>query len=147
MPVWITDLSAPDALVSFPKYAFTIPLLGLHIDSLNILPLFMGFVMYLQQKLTPQSQPDPSRPELAQQQKIMMIMLPLLFPLMLYNGPSGVNLYIMSSIGAGVIEQMVVRKHLQEQEAEKEKGLVPATSKTGGKFKKKKPKPFFREYK
>lgn len=147
LPVWITDLSAPDALVSFPKYAFTIPLLGLHIDSLNILPLFMGFVMYLQQKLTPQSQPDPSRPELAQQQKIMMIMLPLLFPLMLYNGPSGVNLYIMSSIGAGVIEQTVVRKHLQEQEAEKEKGLVPATSKTGGKFKKKKPKPFFREYK
>jgi YidC/Oxa1 family membrane protein insertase len=143
LPVWITDLSAPDALIRFPRYAFTIPLIGLHIDSLNLLPLFMGLVMYLQQKLTPQSQPDPSRPELAQQQKIMMIMLPL----MLYNGPSGVNLYIMASIGAGVIEQMVVRKHLQEQEAEKEKGLVPVTSKTGGKFKKKKPKPFFREYK
>ena len=42
---------------------------------------------------------------------------------------------------------MVVRKHLQQQEAEKEKGMVPVTSKTGGKFKKKKPKPFFREYK
>ncbi len=147
LPFWITDLSAPDALIRFGKSGFTIPLVGMHIDALNVLPLLMGGVMYLQQKLMPQTQAaDPSRPELAQQQKIMMIMMPLLFPVMLYNGPSGVNLYIMSSIGAGVIEQYVIRKHLKEQEAEREKRLVPVTSKTGGKVKKKKPKPFFREY-
>ncbi|HOQ05419.1 MAG TPA: YidC/Oxa1 family insertase periplasmic-domain containing protein [Anaerohalosphaeraceae bacterium] len=148
LPFWITDLSAPDALIHFGRFAFTIPLIGLHIESLNLLPILMGVVMYLQQKLTPQTQPaETARPEVVQQQKIMMILFPLLFPLMLYNGPSGVNLYIMASIGAGVIEQYVIRRHLQQQEAEKEKRLVPATAKTGGKPKKKKPKPLFREYK
>jgi YidC/Oxa1 family membrane protein insertase len=148
LPFWITDLSAPDALIRFGRFSFTIPLIGLHIGSLNLLPILMGVVMYLQQKLTPQTQPaETARPEVVQQQKMMMILFPLLFPLMLYNGPSGVNLYIMTSIGAGVIEQYVIRKHLQQQEAEKEKRLVPATAKTGGKPKKKKPKPFFREYK
>lgn len=149
LPFWITDLSAPDALIRFGKDGFTVPLIGMHIASLNLLPLLMGVVMYLQQKMMPQSQTptDSARPELAQQQKIMKIMFPLLFPIMLYNGPSGVNLYIMSSIGAGVIEQYVIRRHLEQQEAEKEKRFVPVTSKTGGKVKKKKPKPFFREYK
>lgn len=148
LPFWITDLSAPDALIHFGRFAFTVPLIGLHIESLNLLPILMGVVMYLQQKLTPQTQPaETARPEMVQQQKIMMIMFPLLFPLMLYNGPSGVNLYIMTSIGAGVIEQYVIRKHLQQQQAEREKRLVPATAKTGGKPRKKKPKPLFREYK
>jgi YidC/Oxa1 family membrane protein insertase len=147
LPFWITDLSAPDAVIRFGRYSFTIPLFGLHIDSLNLLPVLMGVVMYLQQKLTGAPKPsETARPEVVQQQKIMMILFPLLFPLMLYNGPSGVNLYIMSSIGIGVVEQYVIRKHLRQQEEEKEKRLVPVTAKTGGKVKKKKPKPFFREY-
>jgi len=66
-----------------------------------------------------------------------------LFPVMLYNGPSGVNLYIMSSIAAGVVEQYVIRKHLREKQAEEEETLIPATAKLG-KVKKKKPKPLFR---
>ena len=77
-------------------------------------------------------------------QKMMKIMFPLLFPLMLYKGPSGVNLYIMSSVFAGVIEQHFIRKHISEREETGSKGLVAATSKTGGKVKKKKPKPFYR---
>jgi len=78
----------------------------------------------------------------------MMIMMPLMFPLMLYKGPSGVNLYIMSSMGAGVLEQIVIRKHLREKEAEGPGGpaRVPVTRKTGGKPKRKKPKPMFRSY-
>jgi len=75
---------------------------------------------------------------------MMMIMMPLLFPLMLYKAPSGVNLYIMASTFAGVIEQHVIRKHIREKEEAESKGLVAATSKTGGKVKKKKPKPFYR---
>jgi len=85
-----------------------------------------------------------SNPQMAQQQKMMLIMMPLMFPLMLYHGPSGVNLYIMSSIGAGVIEQMVIRKHLREREEIEAQGMVPVTAKTGGKLKKKKPKPMFK---
>jgi membrane protein insertase Oxa1/YidC/SpoIIIJ len=63
---------------------------------------------------------------------------------MLYKGPSGVNLYILSSITAGVIEQAVIRKHIKEKEELQSQGLVAVTSKTGGKVKKKKPKPFYK---
>ncbi len=142
LPVWITDLSAPDALFRFPEV--TIPWVEWSIESFNLLPILMGVVMYLQQKLMPMSQTAQTNPQVAQQQKIMMIMMPLMFPIMLYKGPSGVNLYIMSSISAGVIEQMVIRKHIREKEELESQGRVPVTKKTGGKVKKKKPKPFFK---
>jgi len=144
LPFWITDLSAPDALVRFS--AVTVPLLGWKIDSLNLLPILMGVAFYLQQKLMPKQAAAATNPQVAQQQKMMMIMLPVLFPLMLYKAPSGVNLYIMASTFAGVIEQHVIRKHIHEKEQAEEKGLVAATKKTGGKTKKKKPKPFFRQF-
>jgi YidC/Oxa1 family membrane protein insertase len=142
LPVWITDLSAPDALISWP--AITIPLVGWTLHSLNLLPILMGVAFYLQQKLMPTQSAAPTNPQMAQQQKMMMIMLPLIMPLALYNAPSGVNLYIMASTFGGVIEQYVIRKHIEEKEEEEAKGTVPVTSKTGGKVKKKKPKPFFR---
>ena len=142
LPFWITDLSVPDALVRFST--LTMPLLGWKIESLNLLPLLMGFAFYLQQQLMPSQANASTNPQMAQQQKMMKIMMPLLFPLMLYKAPSGVNLYIMASTFAGVIEQYVIRKHIREKEQSESEGLVAATSKTGGKAKKKKPKPFFR---
>ena len=143
LPFWITDLSLPDALYRFPT-AIIIPLLGWKIVSLNLLPLLMGVAFYLQQKLMPSQAAASANPQVAQQQKMMMIMMPLLFPLMLYKAPSGVNLYIMASTFAGVFEQHVIRKHIREKEKAESKGLVAATSKTGGKVKKKKPKPFYK---
>lgn len=143
LPFWITDLSMPDALVRFST--ITVPLLGWKIESLNLLPLLMGLAFYLQQKLMPsQAATASANPQVAQQQKMMMIMMPLLFPLMLYKAPSGVNLYIMSSTFAGVFEQYFIRKHIREKEEAESQGLVSATSKTGGKVKKKKPKPFYK---
>jgi YidC/Oxa1 family membrane protein insertase len=142
LPFWITDLSMPDAVVSFQT--ITMPLLRWKIQSLNLLPLMMGVAFYLQQKLMPSQADASANPQVAQQQKMMMIMMPLLFPLMLYNGPSGVNLYIMSSTFAGVIEQYVIRKHIRAKEQADSQGLVATTKKTGGKVKKKKPKPFYK---
>jgi YidC/Oxa1 family membrane protein insertase len=141
LPFWITDLSVPDALVRFSTV--TVPLLGWKVNSFNLLPILMGIAFYLQQKLMP-SQTTAATPEAAQQQKMMMVMFPILFPLMLYTSPSGLNLYIMASTFAGVIEQYVIKKHIRQREEAESKGLVAATSKTGGKVKKKKPKPFFK---
>lgn len=144
LPFWITDLSMPDQLFAIPHAAQLqqLPLIGAIIpDYFNLLPILMGVVMYLQQKMMPT---QAAQGEMAQQQKMMMIMMPLMFPIMLYTGPSGVNLYIMTSIGAGVIEQKVIRKHLKEKEEAESIGLVPVTAKTGGKVKKKKPKPMFK---
>ncbi|MCX5646982.1 MAG: YidC/Oxa1 family insertase periplasmic-domain containing protein [Phycisphaerae bacterium] len=128
LPFWITDLSAPDALVSWPP--ITIPLVGWQVHSLNLLPILMGVAFYLQQKIMPMQQPSAaSNPQMAQQQKIMTIMMPLMFPLMLYNGPSGVNLYIMASTFGGVFEQYVIKKHIQEKEEQEAQGLVSVTKK------------------
>jgi len=143
LPFWITDLSLPDALWTFPK-VLVVPLIGWKIVSLNLLPLMMGVAFYMQQKLMPKQAAAATNPQVAQQQKMMMIMMPLLFPLMLYNAPSGVNLYIMSSTFAGVIEQFVIRKHVREKDEAESQGLVATTKKTGGKVKKKKPKPFYK---
>ena len=148
LPFWITDLSMPDQLFVIPYAAKlqAMPYIGKIVPNyFNLLPLLMGGVMYLQQKMMPSAQataqPDS---QMAQQQKMMMIMMPLLFPVMLYAGPSGVNLYILSSITAGVIEQKVIRKHLKEKDELEAAGKVPVTAKTGGKVKKKKPKPMYK---
>jgi len=143
LPFWITDLSVPDALFTFPPVE--LPLFG-KLGSLNLLPILMGVAFYLQQKLMPSQAAASANPQAAQQQKIMMIIFPLMFPLMLYRAPSGVNLYIMASTFAGVVEQYVIRKHIREREEAEARSLVDATSKTGGKAKKKKPKPFFKKF-
>jgi len=143
LPFWITDLSVPDAFFRFPS-PIIIPLLNWKILSLNLLPILMGVAMYLQQKMMPKQ--AATNPQAAQQQKMMMIMMPLFLPLVLYNGPSGVNLYIMSSTFAGVIEQYFIRKHISEKEEAESQGLVAVTRKTGGKVKKKKPKPFYKQF-
>jgi YidC/Oxa1 family membrane protein insertase len=142
LPWWITDLSAPDALLTW--HTITIPLFFFKakLSSLNLLPILMGIAFYLQQKTMPQQ--AAATPEQEQQQKIMKWMMLLMFPLLLYNAPSGVNLYIMASAFAGAIEQYVIRKHIREKEDSESKGMVEVTRKTGGKVKKKKPKPFFR---
>ena len=139
LPFWITDLSAPDALFRFK--AVVLPIFGT-LDSFNLLPILMGVAFYLQQKLMPaQAAADP---QTAQQQKIMMFMMPVMFPLMLYTSPSGLNLYIMASVFGGVIEQYLIKKHIDKQGQMEAENFVPVTSKTGGKIKKPKPKPFFK---
>jgi len=143
LPFWITDLSMPDALIRFS--AITVPVVGWTIDSFNLLPILMGVAFYLQQKLMPTQAAAASNPQMAQQQKMMQIMMPILFPLMLYNVASGVNLYIMTSTFVGVLEQHLIRKHIREKEALESQGMVAVTSKTGGKVKKKKPKPMFKQ--
>ncbi|MCK5564791.1 MAG: YidC/Oxa1 family insertase periplasmic-domain containing protein [Planctomycetes bacterium] len=141
LPFWITDLSAPDALVRFPE--FVIPLIGIPIDSFNLMPILLAVAMFMQQKLM--SNPNAAASEqAAQQQKMMLIMMPIMMLMFLYKAPSGLNMYIMASTFAGVAEQIIIRKHIKEKEAEEAVGLVSVTSKTGGKVKKKKPKPFFK---
>ena len=140
LPFWITDLSAPDALITFK--AFSLPLLG-RLDSFNLLPILLCISMFLQQKLMPTQGKAGSDSKVAQQQKIMMFMMPVMMLMFFYNAPSGLNLYIMTSTFAGVIEQAVIRKHLRDQEVLDTVTYVPTTSKAGGKKKKKKLKPPF----
>ena len=48
---------------------------------------------------------------------MMQVMMPVMMLLFFYNAASGLNLYIMTSTFAGVLEQYVVRKHVKAREA------------------------------
>ena len=81
--LWIKDLSEPDKLFLLP---FSIPILG---NEFNLLPILMTIGMFIQQKFTTVSASGSS----AEQQKIMMIIMPLMFGLIFYRMPSGLVLY------------------------------------------------------
>jgi hypothetical protein len=70
-------------------------------------------VFWLQTKYTPK--PPATTPEQEQQQKMMQWMT-LIFPVFLYNGPAGLNLYILTSTTIGIIESKIIRKHIKEKE-------------------------------
>lgn len=133
---YIRDLSAPDVLVHF-DWTLKIPLLWKMmgpINSLNILPIIMAGVMFAQMKLSQKMAKDkkadeaaerakaenpaaePAQDMMAQQQKMMMFMMPL-FGLMFYNMPSGLCLYILSNSVLGMVELYFIRKKLREDEA------------------------------
>ena len=111
---WIHDLSLPDRLL---ELGVTIPLLFFEFDLtyLNLLPLIMVVLWILQQK----GMPQPSDPQAKQMQKIMMFM-PILFGVFLYNYAAGLSLYMITQSGLGIIEQRVIKKLWPIDDAELE---------------------------
>lgn len=107
---WIKDLSMPDMLIPFSR---PVDLWLFSIDALNILPLGVAVVQYLSFKYTPR--PPATTPEQEQQQKMMQWMT-LIFPLMFYKMPSGLNLYYLTSTGLGILEGKITRDHIKKQE-------------------------------
>jgi len=115
LPVWITDLAAPDALVRWTQ-PLSAPMIG-SLSSLNLLPILLTVAMFFQTKLNPQMTQTTASPEQTKQQNMMKYMMPLMMLLFFYNAPSGLTLYIMASTFAGVAEQLVIRRHIQAKEA------------------------------
>jgi len=116
---WIKDLAQPDRLIYFPSHP--IRFWYLHLDSINILPILMAVVFWIQQKLSPK--PPTMTEEQATQYKMMQWMS-LLFPIFLYNGPSGLNLYILTSTSIGIIESKRIRDHIKQREEAEKAGKV-----------------------
>ncbi len=81
--LWIKDLSEPDKLYVFEK---ALPLLG---KDLNILPIIMAIGMFFQQKISSSSMTGSA----AEQQKIMFVVMPIMFGIIFYRMPSGLVLY------------------------------------------------------
>jgi YidC/Oxa1 family membrane protein insertase len=109
---WIHDLSQPDRLITW-SHPFTVPILGMKVASLNILPLFVAVLMFLQQKFTPQA--PTMNPEQESQQKMMRYMS-LAFSLFFYWMPSGLNLYILTSSAVAIFESKIIREHIKQRE-------------------------------
>ncbi len=118
---WIKDLTAPDALFHFAQQ-YDIPLLSGMIGpvkSFNLLPILLGISQILQARFMPRGNPQAAssgNPDQLEQQRKMMIFMSIIFVLILYNAPSGLNLYIMVSNFCGIFEQWRIREHLKQDD-------------------------------
>ena len=132
-PHWtfLADLSSPDRFIPLP-WSVSVPLMG-NVDGINLLPLLMGVVFFLQQKYL---QPPPTTaltPEQEQQQKMMKVMTVVMFPLMMYNAPSGLALYFATNSSIAIIESKLIRKKADEEYKQREAmAVVRAASRTSG---------------
>lgn len=127
---WIRDLAGPDAVIAFSE-PVNIPIIGFlmggPLHSLNLLPVLLGISQLLQAKYMPHMRsasnaprkPDAPQDQMEQQRKMMMFMS-IIFVFFLYNAPSGLNLYIMSSNIFGIIEQWRIRRHIADLEVRRE---------------------------
>jgi YidC/Oxa1 family membrane protein insertase len=96
--LWIKDLSAPDALFKLPT---PLPILG---NSVNILPITMALVMFIQQKIS-----TPGG-EVSDQQRMMATITPIMFGFFFYNISSGLVLYWLISTSYTLFMQEIVLK-------------------------------------
>lgn len=126
---WIKDLAKPDQLVNITHLlGYPIPLVfGWHLSAINILPLLMAVVTYINQRYF-MPMPIAATPEQQQQQKMQRGMS-LIFPLMFYNLPSGLNIYYLTSTSLGIIESKIIRNHIKEHEEAEKAGKVFVTTK------------------
>ena len=86
---WIHDLSAAD-----PYY---------------VMPLLLGGLMFVQQKVMPNTSMDPN------QQKIMM-MMPLIFTVMMLGLPAGLVLYMIINTVVSIVQQQWLNRKLSNLE-------------------------------
>ncbi len=92
--LWIADLSEPENL-----FAGVLPM------PLNILPFLMSGTMALQSYLTP-SMGDPA------QQKMMMIMMPIMMLFMFYSFPAALSLYWTVSQVLSIVQMLMIRQKI-----------------------------------
>ena len=105
--LWIRDLSQPDPTNVFNLFGLipfnptTLPMFG-HFLAIGILPLIMGFSMFLQMKMNP----EPTDPV----QKTMFSWMPVIFTFMLGTFPSGLVLYWTVNNTLTILQQSVIMK-------------------------------------
>jgi YidC/Oxa1 family membrane protein insertase len=73
--LWIADLSAPDTVFELGGF------------PINLLPVLMGITMWLSMRMSPQPSGDGS-------QKMIFLMMTLLFPVICYPMASALTLYM-----------------------------------------------------
>ncbi|MDD3886082.1 MAG: membrane protein insertase YidC [Victivallaceae bacterium] len=92
--LWSTDLAGPDTIATIPLFYWNLPI--------NPLVLAMTALMVIQQRLTPMSM-DPM-------QKKMMLAMPVVMLLFLYNLPSGLTLYWTVSNFFSILQLLLQRR-------------------------------------
>ena len=105
--LWINDLSQPDVLFEFP---FNIPLVNIH--SLNVLPILMTAIWFLQNKFT-----MPGKGGVKSEQQKFMAFMPIIFGFLFYNWPSGLVLYWTANQLFTMGQMLIMKKQMKPLEA------------------------------
>ena len=114
IPGWIDNLTAPDILFSWNYPIFFIG------TSFHLLPILLGVIMFFQQKIT---QGRSGKDKVAvvtdqqKQQKMTGNIMVIVFTVIFYNFPSGLNLYWLSSMILGIIQQWYTNKAVARKKA------------------------------
>ena len=101
--LWIKDLSEPDRLITFKSQ---LPLIG---NELNLLPIIMTIVMFIQQKMTSKSMVIADSNQAAQQ-KMMTIIMPIFLGAIFYKLASGLTIYFTTFYILSIFTQMKMSK-------------------------------------
>lgn len=110
IPGWIDDLTAPDVLFRWNHPIFFIG------NEFHLLPILLGLVMFIQQRLMATGPKDPNlMTDQQRQQRMMGTMMTVVFTVMFYNFPSGLNIYWLSSMLLGILQQWMTTKKMQKQ--------------------------------
>jgi YidC/Oxa1 family membrane protein insertase len=105
IPGWITNLTAPDALFS---WSTPIWLIG---NSFHLLPILLGAVMFWQQRMSSFTPRNPkAMTDQQKQQKMMGNIMVIVFTVLFYNFPSGLNVYWLSSMLLAILQQWWMTK-------------------------------------
>ncbi|MGA8163583.1 MAG: membrane protein insertase YidC [Waddliaceae bacterium] len=129
IPGWIDNLAAPDILFSWSRPIFFIG------TQFHLLPVLLWGVMYLQQRLMSTFPSDTSKLTGEQrQQKMMGNLFTIVFPVMFYHFPSGLNIYWLSSMLLANLQQWWTTK--RQTQAISDQELKPSLVKKKEKRKK-----------
>ncbi len=120
IPGWrfLGDLSEPDRFIYFGHKVF-VPIysnIAGPIDAINVLPILLGVVYFVHQKYLMPPTSAALTPEQEQQQKIMRVMFPIMFPFLMYNAPSGLSLYFITNSVLGILESRWIRAHIDRHD-------------------------------
>lgn len=109
IPGWINNLAAPDVLFS---WSYPIFFFG---TQFHLLPFILGAMMLLQQKITAWTSKNKQTDVNAQKQTaISGNLMTIVFTLMFYNFPSGLNIYWISSTLLGILQQFLTSRQLSK---------------------------------
>jgi YidC/Oxa1 family membrane protein insertase len=133
IPGWIPDLSMGDSVL---EWSAGIPILGW--THLRLLPFIYVGSQLLYAKFTTQ----PTAGSSQKQMQLMMYAMPIIFFFILYDAPSGLTLYWISTNVLTIVQQMVINNILKKrnmlpagaasQSQASEKKAIAGNAKTGG---------------
>ncbi len=129
IPGWIDNLASPDVLFSWNTPIFFVG------TEFHLLPILLGATMFLQQRLMAPKVDVNNMTDQQRQQRAMGSMMTVVFTVMFYNFPSGLNIYWLSSTLLGALQQWWTTKQIASTPVKPVEVQVPSKKTSGGKAK------------